>query len=195
MAITRLATYSINQGLQKSETFLAGQENIGWYEAIASFYASTSNISSVTFSNIPQYYKHLQVRFVYSASVGERTIQLQFNSDTSTNYPVHDIYGNGASLAFDGYTSLSGSYIGWTTTSGTQVMVGSGVSDILDYTNITKFKVVKSLLGADNNGSGRIFLQSSAWQSTSAITNIIAKLNSGTYQPGATISLYGIRGA
>ena len=154
--------------------------------------------SSVTFTNIPSTYTHLQIRAIQRLSIAttDDNSYIQFNSDTGSNYAYHFIYGNGSSVAAGNGTSTSNILAfrssGASSTSG---VFGVGVMDILDYANTNKFKTTKALTGSDQNGSGTLFYWSGLWRSTNAITSINIAPASGNFAQYSQFALYGIRSA
>jgi hypothetical protein len=162
-----------------------------------------STTSSVTFSSIPQTYKHLQIR--YSArgagSQSENYARLRING-SSSSYRWHNLVGLG------GNTIISN-------TDGTQDSIqlpvvpgatdtanafGVGIIDILDYATTTKNKTIKTSGGVMSVGNFWVSFTSSLYQSTAAITNFTFYTVNGTVvanssiATGSRISLYGIRG-
>ena len=152
--------------------------------------SSTSN--AVVFNDIPQTYKHLQIRTSVAANNSSSSIKVILNSDTlSTNYKRHFIYGNGSGVASSNGSSM---YINIVFLSGTANVFSAAVTDILDYTNTNKFKTLRMIGGHDNNGSGIVSLFSGNWRSTNAITSI--KLYSGNgdnFAQYSSFALYGIK--
>lgn len=172
------------------------------YESIATL-VGNGTANQLTFSNIPQTYKHLQLRMVARDLVTTdndlKALYLVFNTDTTTSY------------WFGGYANVNGSGSGGATTTsllsiGNAIRsngsatgaVGVSIVDIVDYTDTAKFKTIKSFSGGapgnDNNPSA-IRNSGGYWKSTNAITSIIISNQSG--QPFTTTSvfaLYGIRG-
>jgi hypothetical protein len=163
----------------------------------------TSPQSTVTFSNIPQDYTHLQVR-VNGRSTGPYTYSsfyMNFNSDNTNVYSFSALYGDGSTaaassrgLAGDNTTvcqNIAGNYSIALTT-------GVVIADILDYKNTNKFKTTRSSGGFSNNGLGSpkstININASYYASTSAITSITFATD-GTFNTYTQISLYGIKGA
>lgn len=74
-------------------------------------------------------------------------------------------------------------------------MFGAGVLDVLDYSNVYKFKTSRSLAGADMNGSGEVVFGSGLWMNTAAITSVTLTPTNGTnFVTNTRISLYGIKG-
>jgi hypothetical protein len=72
-------------------------------------------------------------------------------------------------------------------------MFGAGVIDILDYANTNKYKTSRLLGGEDLNGSGRVYLMSSNWQKTTAITQIDLSFETGNCMQYSQFALYGIK--
>jgi len=101
--------------------------------------------ASVTFSDIPQGYEHLQIRYLArSARTSDNgaTMLTQFNSDTGNNYAYHIIYGEGsAAAAYQGNTTnVMRSYSVCSSSSSNTDIYGVGVIDILDYAIPTNIK-------------------------------------------------------
>jgi hypothetical protein len=171
----------------------------GAYESIATVSAGGS--TSISFSDIPSTYKHLQIRHIGRDNRAGSTftvLYMRFNGNTSdTNYWFHELRGDGATVT----ASNSGSgadilFIGSNTaSSATSNVFGTSITDIIDYASTTKSKTVRSFYGWDNNGSGRVGLNSGLWIPTSAINSItIFPSGNPTFVSGSTISLYGIKG-
>lgn len=157
-------------------------------------------VSSVTFSNIPSTYKHLQIRCIAKTDRAETddVVTMVFNSDTASNYSWHSLRGNGTATAAGAGTSTS--YIeinyGATGNSGTSNIFAASVTDILDYADTNKYKTTRTLNGMDLNGSGWIYLHSGNWRSTSAITSITLDQRYGSnFLQYSQFALYGIRSA
>lgn len=157
------------------------------FESIATV---TAGGSTITFTSIPSTYKHLQIRISGTlAANGDGVIR--FNNDTTnTNYTTHQLYGTGSSVASDYLvnTSYPPYYDPGVGTGVTYV----NVMDILDYSDTNKNKTIRTLVGWDNNGTGRVGLCSNSWMSTSAINRI--DFTNRNYNSGTIIALYGIKG-
>ena len=171
--------------------------DFGAFESIATT-VITSDTASVTFSSIPQTYKHLQLRMhakTDRADLEDVTL-VQFNGDTASNYSYHNIRGNGTATVSEGASSTSYIYLHFASTGSTGVtnIFASSVVDILDYADTNKFKTTRSLHGFDANGSGRVYLVSGNWRSTSAITSIVLDQQYGTnWKQYSHFALYGIK--
>ena len=191
MAISSLSTSSMVSGVKRRRVWDQTATTDGFFQIAT----TTLNVatSTVTFSSIPQDYTHLQIRgIVLTSSNFTSDVKVNFNNDTGNNYSVHGLYGNGSTA--NSYSSLSAGYAilgiqGQTSAPATFIV------DILDYTNTSKFKTIRSLAGADNNGSGALYYHSSNWRSLSAITNItIAPFSTTNFNQYSSFALYGIKG-
>lgn len=168
---------------------------LGSYESIATV---TPNGSGVTFSSIPQGYKHLQIRALVRTSRNDATtdvLTFTFNGDGANNYATHGLVGNGSSASAYGYIPYATPiYLdGIPSSTAAANTFGVAVIDILDYTNTNKYKTVRGLGGADYNGSGQIRLVSGVWLSTTAVTSITFG-SVGSYLTNSSFALYGIKG-
>lgn len=165
-------------------------------EPIATTLLSTST-ATVTFSAIPQGYKHLQLRmFVQQSSATENNdiLEFQFNGDTSANYAEHSIRGDGSSVLAASNT-LSAGWVDRCIPRIGSSSFGVVVMDILDYTSTSKNKTIRALGGFDRNGGGIITLSSSLWFKTpETITSIMLRPQSASFTQYSRFSLYGIRG-
>lgn len=172
--------------------------NAGSYESISSYTVGSGGTSTITFSSIPSTYTHLQIRSMVKNSVtGTPGQNWQFNSDTSSNYSWHLLYGNGSSVTATAGSSQTYFFAG-TGSAGSVDNTAGAVVDILDYTSTTKAKTVRALAGADGNGSGIILLESGAWYKNSssvyeAINTITITSSSGSFSQYSSFALYGIK--
>jgi hypothetical protein len=162
------------------------------YESISTVTVGAGGQSSITFSSIPSTYQHLQLRcFMQLATPGILGVRVGTTSvDTGANYNTHILDGADGSVYVDGGVGETRMGIlypiqpNWT----------SSVTDFLDYANTNKYKTVRSLMGSDNNGGGRIRFASAVWKSTSAIGTITLTPNSGNLLQYSSFALYGIKG-
>jgi hypothetical protein len=190
MAITKLSDSSITTG-DKYISMLAGNTAFdpANYQSISTVTVGSGGQATVTFSSIPATYTHLQLRVMLPSSDEPR---MRFNSDSTTSYSRHGIYGTGASSAatygaanetFDGISYISTS-------------VNVMITDILDYANTNKYKTTRTLSGNEENGSGTVALRSALWRNTSAITTItLTQTNSANFPQYSHFALYGIKDA
>jgi hypothetical protein len=171
----------------------------GAYDSIATVSVGSGGAASATFTSIPSTYSHLQIRAISRsdrATGGGTALQVQFNSDTASNYwQYHFIYGTGA-----GVGSLTGNLttqalIGFSAgDSSTAGIFETQVVDILDYANTNKYKVIRSLAGGDyNNTNGQIELVSANWNSTAAINSITIFNSTYNFKQYTQFALYGVK--
>jgi hypothetical protein len=190
MAVTRLTT----NGLTGTKYDIASADNY-YMEPIATTLVGSGGTSTITFSNIPNTYKHLQIRTIARSNGSATNICLIFNGDTNNAnyYARHLLYGDGTSaLALSGQT-LTGITTG-SVSPNTTSLVAPNIIDLLDYSNSSKNKTLRSLGGYDANGSGFIILASGLWMNTAAINSINITCFSGSFTEHTRFSLYGIKG-
>lgn len=162
--------------------------------------AVTSATATVTFSDIPQTYEHLQIRGIMrDARTGTvNDMFVRFNSDTGSNYAAHKLNGDGSSATAGALTTQTsaGDLTRFPTDSNTPSVFGAMIMDILDYSNTNKYKTIRVLGGYDANGSGVVRFASGLWQSTSAVTSILIDSDGGVnWSQHSSFSLYGIKRA
>jgi hypothetical protein len=169
--------------------------------ALSSIIVPSAGTSTITFSNIPSTYTHLQIRGIgrnSASGTGALETYMRFNSDTGANYVAyHQIAGDGtnaSAAASTGQTSIAPFY--FVRDGNTANVFGSVIIDILDYTNTNKNKVIRTINGWNTNGSGLIYLKSGMWLNTTAINTITFTVEGGhNFVANSQFSLYGIKGA
>ena len=191
-------------GLNRYISMLAGNTNTpinfdsGAMFPIAMIFGNNS-ATTLSFTSIPQTYKHLQIRFIgrdtYNSggSQTDSNLYMKFNG-SSASYRNHSLYGDGSTSGSGSSTDpFAGRLTGYNSTAG---MFGTGVLDILNYTSTSQNKTIKGLSGWDQNGSGLIFFLSELWYATPApITQIDLTTGNGTaFATGSQFALYGILG-
>lgn len=169
------------------------------FESIATA-TGTGSSGTITFSSIPSTYQHLQIRWVCRSSrvSTDDGINLQFNSDTGSNYVRHQLFGDGATASASGGATQTNIPVGVATAASVASnIMGVGILDIHDYASTSKYKTIRSLSGDDqNNTNGIIYLRSGLWQSTNAISSIsLISSSSSNWTTQTTFALYGIKGA
>lgn len=174
----------------------------GFY-SISSATVDSGGASTITFSSIPSSYKHLQIRAIVKTG---RTIatydgmNINFNSDTGTNYTYHYLYADHRP-SFQAGGATSQTAIGLTAIQGnvsiSTNIFGVVIIDILDYTNSNKYKTVKTLTGYDNNTTNYLIesaltIQSGLWMSTSGINSISFSGTTNGFIQNTQFALYGV---
>lgn len=171
------------------------------YELIQTAYGDGST-QSITFSSIPQTYKHLQVRYVARGTgntTNARQVTVSYNGQSSTfrSHVLSAGYG-GAPLS----ETIGANYVAWIPElNGTSNSYGAGVIDLLDYTNASTNKTFRNFSGyygggyADGypQGVNMVALVSGFRTTTEAISSLtFSSYNAFTSQ--TRFSLYGIKG-
>jgi hypothetical protein len=156
------------------------------YEPIATTTLGSAT-NSVTFSSIAGTYTDLII--IVQGSVGSISgVNLQFNSDTATNYSRTVLYGTGSvassTRGTNGVQISSGTF----TTSQNMLRV-----NVMNYGNSTTYKTTLSRADAANEELTAI---AGLWRSTAAITSIKVAADAGiNFSIGSTFTLYGIKAA
>lgn len=179
---------------------------LGDFESIATVVISTAT-DTVTFNNIPQTYKHLQIRALVgkAASGNNQIVSIRFNNDSSAIYNVHNLLGTGAAAVSDTFNNVSPANSAgvFCLRADSSVNTFCGVvSDLLDYTDTNKFSTLRSLYGFDTNGTangasqfGFVGMYSTLYRSTNAVSRIdIIGFNTNTFPTNSHFALYGIKG-
>lgn len=195
MAVSRLSQTSLQNAFQKFNNTWDGSSAVGSMEAISAV-TLTSTQKSVDFNSIPQTYTHLHLRVTGKSNraANSDSVKVHINNDLNANYTEHGFYTDGASPLYFGTTSTTGllGYRIGAANALSGLSEGSFIMDILDYTNTNKNKTSKSIGGVDYNGGGDLFVNSSVWLSTAAITSLTL-IPVGSFLTGSSISLFGIK--
>ena len=172
------------------------------FASIATVSFADSSSASATFNDIPQHYRHLQLRcFVRMAQSQSTPYDLTVtvnSSNTSGDYSFHTMRGDGATSSLTGQASDVA--LRYTTAvpngSMTSGVFGFVVVDIMNYTDNTKNKTTRALFGYDNGtGSaptaGWVGLSGSTWYQFSPISSLIVA-SFGNFAQFSHVALYGI---
>jgi hypothetical protein len=176
---------------------LAAAPSLNSYESIQTITVGSSGQSSISFTDIPATYKHLQLRAFFKTD-SVTWVPLKLNGDSSNGRTSHFLRGNGtAASAGVGLASTSeGNYAVLSEPS----QWGSAIVDVLDYASTNKLKTSRILSGFDGNGSGNVVLASVLHvnNSTTAVTSLgfdITQYTSGIkFVEYSHFALYGIKG-
>lgn len=175
-----------------------------YMEPIATALVGAGEALSIVFNDIPQGYKHLQLRGIAQIGFGSDPggsggAGLWFNGDRSLNYTRHEMEGTGSSVVAYANTPVSSTGLQRFLFRQTNNNIyGASILDILDYTSTTKYKTIRGIGGFDTNETsgvvGDVYLYSAVWMSTNPITSMT--IGNGTYnlKQNTRFSLYGIKG-
>lgn len=191
---------------QRYNDFLAGNPVVnldkGSMFPLGVFTLSSSQ-ANVEFTNIPQTYTHLQIRAIARGTTTVDTrvgLNVQVNSDTGSNYSVHNLHGDGATAEANGYASQTktfGANFELPQADALSNVFGAMIVDVFEYKNTSKYKTMRALVGFDNNGTtgatGRIVFESGLWMNTNAITSIKLYPSSDSWAANSSFALYGVQ--
>ncbi|NBQ97858.1 MAG: hypothetical protein EBU12_06485 [Microbacteriaceae bacterium] len=162
------------------------------FDSIATVTPYTTT-TTVVFSSIPSTYRHLQLR-ASAAGSAAANITIRFNGDTGNNYNYHFLEGNGASVSVGGGAGSIQYIVGPVVTNTASSYTGI-VMDILDYKDTNKNTTLRSLSGADLNGSSNwLTFNSGVWFNTAAVNSISITVSGATFAANSHWALYGIKG-
>ena len=160
------------------------------YEPIATTTTSGS-AASVTFSSISSAYTDLVI-IVNAGGSTNADLQMQFNSDTGTNYSRTVLSGNGTAASSGRQTSVAYIRVDNLGYLNTTFPAFTGIINIMNYSNTTTFKTA---ISRTNNASTGVDASVGLWRSTAAITSIVLYPDTGTLTNASTFTLYGIKAA
>jgi hypothetical protein len=202
VAISRASNSSIQGGLPKFNDIWDGTTATSAFDSLGSVVLS-ANTSSITFSNIPQTYTHLQIRFsATGGSAADAYIQLGNGTiDTGANYSSHQVRGNQSSGLAQSYSYATQNQMVLTSNIGqSAIYPNTGVCEILDYTNTNKFKTLRCITGYDLNGSsGEAIIWAGSWRQAGSgttakvVDTIKLTMSTSSFQTNSIFSLYGVK--
>jgi hypothetical protein len=169
----------------------------GAYDSLASVTVPSGGVSSINFAGIPSGYKHLQLRMFARSNraTDPEYFKINFNGDTNANYSWHYMSGQGASVVVSAganATYVFSEYYGGAAQNANTF--GAGITNILDYADVNKFKTIRDLGGYDNNGDGQISFQSGNWRNYAAISSIQIRPGGGSLiGQYSSFALYGVK--
>lgn len=167
----------------------------GDFQSIATTVVDATADLTITFSDIPSTFKHLQIRAIALSNSDSVPVLMRFNSDSGSNYSWHTLNGQGGGAGSGAGTSASSVILTLNANRGLNASNPWGyVIDILDYTDTNKYTTVRALHGADYNGSGEINLTSGNWRDTAAVSTITLSMASSGFNQYSHFALYGIKG-
>jgi hypothetical protein len=152
--------------------------------------------STFSLSSIPGTYRslHIVVSGVLSAT---NDIYMQYNGDTGNNYTRQYLQGQGSS-ASAGQSSVGIAQAPACNFNGPGAanVASTCVVDIDLYAGTTFVKMAMARIAevqGNTFGSLNTAVQSHIWNSTAAITSVLFAPVAGTWEPGTSVSIYGIQ--
>ena len=158
----------------------------------------TGSSGVIDITSIPADYQHIQIRYLARSTrtFGSDNINIQLNNDTGNNYAMQALLGTGSNPAVSRALTTRSNWTdyGSPDNSNTTGSFMTGVLDILDYENNSKYKTGRLLYGA-TTGDDKVMLLSGLWQSTSPVTSVKFSLDVGNFVSASRFSIYGTKGA
>ena len=153
----------------------------------------SANQTTISFTDIPQTYKHLQFRiFQKSVDQGNNAVNTFFNNDTTLANYAYMLQGGdgGGGVAFRQVNGANAHMMsirsgGWNTT----------VLNLYDYADSAVIKVRQSHSGSMATDQGSNFYYGGTWNNTAAVTRVDFTCATATnFLAGTVYALYGIKG-
>jgi hypothetical protein len=194
-----MAVISLKQKTKLGTLASPGDVDPGAMIPLSTVSVGAGGVSSVVFSNIPQVYQDLQIRFVFRGTIADVNCDMfcWFNGDTAqANYGRTYLRGNGTA-ASAGIVAPSTAPVAGTGTGSTASasLFGAGILDIFDYSNGNKKKNTRSWSGEERGSAGNIWLFSTYYTLDTAITSITLVPQSNSFAEYSHFALYGIKKA
>jgi hypothetical protein len=190
--VSQLTTGSITLPSARGQ-FVLPVEDV--FDSIATL-EPAQGAGNVTFSSIPQTYRHLMIRGIMKTNdggVGNGFGAMRFNSDTSSNYTLANGYCNDATELSLAYANFSFAMMGNIPYSGNADRYGIVHLYIPNYRDTTVPKIVFGDYGLEQGGADQSTGNfASVWNSTAAITSITI---AHSFFTDNSYNLYGIKGA
>jgi hypothetical protein len=153
------------------------------------------------FSNIPQNFKNLQIRcYAKDSSGASSKLYIRFNDDITSSYWMQSTTSINSSTTVDSSNSALIGYfpLFWLPTNSQSTnLYGTGIVDVLNYSNTSVFKSVGSYGGFDANATntGRLGSHQGIWNNSAAVTRIEIGVENGGSLPSNRFDLYGFGSA
>lgn len=194
--ITKMSASSMNAKTWY-RSMLAGNDAYvdGAYELISTAYGTGSS-GTITFSSIPQTYKHLQIRFT-ARTTDSTWNSFAFNLSSTIG---HQISGAPIDQLFSKVTDYPEQFEASMANSGSISDAHKvGIIDVLDYASASKNKTIRAFYGgptqSGTSGTNSVILRSGFTASTAAITTMtFSGWNGAVFGTTSRFSLYGIKG-
>jgi len=151
--------------------------------------------ASVTFSAIPQTYKHLKI-FVSARSAAAAAYDsgyARFNGDAGANYLYGAHQGGSAHTVSISSGQTQAGIFAATGNGSTADLYGGSEITLFDYTGANKKTVMALKWESHTTSEAYLYETLVAWADTDAITSILMWANGGNLMAGSRFDLYGIK--
>jgi hypothetical protein len=158
---------------------------------ISTVTVGSGGVSAIEFTNIPQIYTDLIVKFSLRGSVASGTIYIEFNG-SSSNLSSRQIIGSGSVAASNNFSDIR-TWGGQAQSAYTASTFSNAEMYIPNYSSSNNKSV--SIDGVNENNATEAYssLMAGLWSSTAPITSIKLFQSGNTLQQYSSATLYGIR--
>lgn len=166
------------------------------YIAIATTTVGSGGAADITFSNIPQTYTDLVVKFSIrdTNNSASENIRVTYNGTGGTAYSQRLLYGSGS--AAQSFSSSSAAYYDYQYSTGavaTASTFGNGEIYIPNYAGSNNKSASIDSVSENNATAAAAGLNAALFSSSAAITSIKLASPAGTFVQYSTATLYGIK--
>ena len=161
---------------------------------LATVTVGSGGSSSIDFTNIPQTYTDLVIKYSGRNDSNNGTLLVKYNNDgVASNYLYIQVYGDGSAVNNDTQADL---FFGVVTRSTfTASTFSSGEIYIPNYTSSNYKSVTTDSVSENNSTSVITSMWAGIWKNTAPISRITLSLYTGAFVQHSTATLYGIRNA
>lgn len=163
------------------------------YSKLASTTVGAGGTSAITFSNIPQNYTDLVLKFSLrdNSASAWNNLSIKFNGSTSS-YSARSVVGTGTGTTSQSSTTdIDRQYTnGNTTTANT---FGNGEIYIPNYTSSVAKSLSSDTVGENNSSTSIVGLMAGLWNNVTAISSLSLSAAGASFLQYSTATLYGIR--
>lgn len=165
------------------------------YNALQTATLANNSTYRVTFSSIPQTFKHLIITGSCATQTGGSPMKMYINGDETGNYHYGEMYmgGSGAPQQYknnDTSSSLGNAYCPYPYTSmamGVEIVIANYTSSMFkNYLYRTNANSYTTLTQGDSTWGG------AAWDITNPITQLALEFTSNPFRSGSKFTLYGL---
>ena len=161
------------------------------YDRIATTTVSGTSTNTVTFSSISSAYTDIfAIASIATISGTSSYLDMQFNSDTATNYSATTLFGAGSTVGAGNLTNRTGIPCGITDITSASNTFNTFLINVMNYANTTTFKA--ALCRSEHTSNSIVGASAGTWRNTNAINTIAFTFGSGNFRAGSTFTLYGI---
>ena len=163
------------------------------YDPIATTTLGTA-ASSITFSSIAASWTDLRMVLYASNTTNNFNIRFRFNGDTSASYNDITFYAYPPTVGSGNDANLTENLANYSLGMPITPNYGLYTFDVMGYAG-SRYKTTLNTAAENQSTQGEVSRIVNMWESTSAITQISARVTGGNFTVGTMATLYGIKAA